>query len=59
MKRSKKIALIAATVLVAVGLVLSVGSMVSVGFDFTRYNSGFHISTGSGDPIWFGMNFGE
>ena len=59
MKRSKKAAILVATVLVVAGLVLSVGSMIAVGFDFSRYNSSFQIHTESGDAIWVGMTFGE
>ena len=59
MKRSKKLALTVAAILVAAGLVLSVGAMAAVGFDLTRLNTTMQIAEGSDGPMVIGIYFGE
>ena len=39
MKRSKKITIIEAVTLVAVGLIIALGALTSMDFDFTKLNS--------------------
>lgn len=58
MKRSKKIALTVATILMVAGLALSVGAMASVGFDLTRLNTTLQIADGPDGPVTFGIFFG-
>ena len=58
MKRSKKRALLAASVLVALGLVLCLGTLAAIGFDLTRLNATMQIAGGTEGPILFGIFFG-
>lgn len=58
MKRSKKKVLIAASVLVALGLVLCLGTLVAIDFDLTRLNTTMQLAEGPDGPIQFGIYFG-
>ena len=57
MKRSKRITLMVAAALVALGLALCLGAMVAVGFDFTRFNGEFTIPLGNGNLTQIAVNF--
>ena len=57
MKRSKKRALLAASVLVALGLVLCLGTLVAIDFDLTRLNTTWQIAEGPDGPVQFGIFF--
>ena len=59
MKRSKKRALMAASILVALGLVLCLGTLVAIDFDFSRLNTTMQLGEGPDGPIQFGLFFGE
>lgn len=58
MKRSRKKVLIAASVLVALGLVLCLGTLVAIDFDLTRLNATMQLAEGPDGPIQFGIYFG-
>lgn len=58
MKRSKKKVLIAASVLVALGLVLCLSTLVAIDFDLTRLNTTMQLAEGPDGPIQFGIYFG-
>ncbi len=58
MKHSKKKVLIAASVLVALGLVLCLGTLVAIDFDLTRLNTTMQLAEGPDGPIQFGIFFG-
>ena len=58
MKRSKKSALLVASVLVALGLVLCLGTLVAIDFDFTKLNTTMQLAEGPNGPIQFGIFFG-